>query len=538
MLPIPWRAWLARLGGLWRRSLQLRTILLTLALSAIAVTAIGLTIAGSVRANLFEQRRDQVVAEAGRATLAAQQVFSTAEDAGLADDLDAVRTDALAQVRLLVSSSALVGFQRAPGQPGVPPMVAVASAGFDADEMVSEELQAAVVAGGEGSVSWQPLALVEGDETHPGLIVGSLVRVPDGDLYELFVVYDLHEEQQTLDFVQLTLLLGGAALLLLIAAVAYLVARLVVGPVRLAAETSEEIADGDLDRRLPERGDDELATLARSFNRMTDGLQQQIARLAALSLVQQRFVSDVSHELRTPLTTIRLAGDVLYDQREDFAPATKRTAELLHTQTERFESLLGDLLEMSRYDAGAAELDTEPTNLVRLAEDAIDALAPLAAEKGCAVRIIAPGGHFEAEVDARRVRRILQNLLGNAIDHGEARPIDVHVDSDELAVAIAVRDHGIGMTAEEVDRVVDRFWRADPSRQRTTGGTGLGLAISLEDAALHGGTLEVWSEPGEGSCFLLTLPRRPGGELRGSPVALPPPEPVDPSPPLAEGVTP
>ena len=538
MLPIPWRAWLARLGGLWRRSLQLRTILLTLALSAIAVTAIGLTIAGSVRANLFEQRRDQVVAEAGRATLAAQQVFSTAEDAGLADDLDAVRTDALAQVRLLVSSSALVGFQRAPGQPGVPPMVAVASAGFDADEMVSEELQAAVVAGGEGSVSWQPLALVEGDETHPGLIVGSLVRVPDGDLYELFVVYDLHEEQQTLDFVQLTLLLGGAALLLLIAAVAYLVARLVVGPVRLAAETSEEIADGDLDRRLPERGDDELATLARSFNRMTDGLQQQIARLAALSLVQQRFVSDVSHELRTPLTTIRLAGDVLYDQREDFAPATKRTAELLHTQTERFESLLGDLLEMSRYDAGAAELDTEPTNLVRLAEDAIDALAPLAAEKGCAVRIIAPGGHFEAEVDARRVRRILQNLLGNAIDHGEARPIDVHVDSDELAVAIAVRDHGIGMTAEEVDRVFDRFWRADPSRQRTTGGTGLGLAISLEDAALHGGTLEVWSEPGEGSCFLLTLPRRPGGELRGSPVVLPPPEPVDPSPPLAEGVTP
>ncbi|MCB0922913.1 MAG: HAMP domain-containing histidine kinase, partial [Actinobacteria bacterium] len=176
--------------------------------------------------------------------------------------------------------------------------------------------------------------------------------------------------------------------------------------------------------------------------------------------------------------------------------------------------------------------------LVRLAEDAIDALAPLAAEKGCAVRIIAPGGHFEAEVDARRVRRILQNLLGNAIDHGEARPIDVHVDSDELAVAIAVRDHGIGMTAEEVDRVFDRFWRADPSRQRTTGGTGLGLAISLEDAALHGGTLEVWSEPGEGSCFLLTLPRRPGGELRGSPVALPPPEPVDPSPPLAEGVTP
>jgi two-component system sensor histidine kinase MtrB len=222
-----------------------------------------------------------------------------------------------------------------------------------------------------------------------------------------------------------------------------------------------------------------------------------------------------------------LAGDVLYDQRESFSPTTARTAELLHTQVDRFELLLADLLEMSRYDAGAVDMDTEPTNLVRLAEDAIDAVSTLATSKGSELRLVAPGGYFEADVDARRIRRIVLNLLGNAIDHGEGQPIVVHVDSDQQAIAIAVRDYGVGMTPAAMDRVFDRFWRADPSRQRTTGGTGLGLAISLEDAVLHDGWLEVWSSPGEGSCFRLTIPRQRGGQLSHSPLELPPAEPIE-----------
>ncbi|MCU1534063.1 MAG: histidine kinase, partial [Glaciihabitans sp.] len=204
-----------------------------------------------------------------------------------------------------------------------------------------------------------------------------------------------------------------------------------------------------------------------------------------------------------------------------------------HTQVQRFEILLADLLEMSRYDAGAVELETEPTNLVRLVEEAIEDVASLADSKGSELRLVAPGGYFEAEVEARRVRRILQNLLGNAIDHGEGKPIVVYVDSDSNAVAIAVRDYGIGMTAAAMSRVFDRFWRADPSRQRTTGGTGLGLAIALEDAALHGGWLEVWSSPGEGSCFRLTIPRVLGTTLRSSPIELPPEDPEVPT--LASG---
>jgi two-component system sensor histidine kinase MtrB len=226
--------------------------------------------------------------------------------------------------------------------------------------------------------------------------------------------------------------------------------------------------------------------------------------------------------LRTPLTTIRLASDVLYDQREAFPPSTARTVELLHTQVERFEILLADLLEMSRYDAGAVELAQEPTNLVHLVGDAIESVSSLAESRGSELRLVAPGGYFEAVVDARRIRRIMQNLLSNAIDHGEGRPIVVHVDSNATAIAIAVRDYGIGISAASMEHVFDRFWRADPSRQRVTGGTGLGLAIALEDAVLHGGWLEVWSAPGQGSCFRLTLPREIGATLTSSPLELPP----------------
>lgn len=522
-----WRARLERLVRVWRRSLRVRAVAVTLLLSAIASIAIGAYVAVSVRGNLFDQRREQIVAEAGRATTAAQSVFTQSSSSDNLTNLDDAGDRAIDAIVQGVSSHPYIALQRAPGQGGGIAAPENRQSPAFSDDMVSDALRTAVRAGGLDKVSWQSIRLTDPQTgaTSPGLVAGSLIDIPTAGRYELFLVYDLADVQATLDFVERTLVLGGVALVILIGAVAYLIVRLIVGPVREAADTSEKLAAGQLEERLRERGDDELATLARSFNRMADSLQHQISRLADLSRLQQRFVSDVSHELRTPLTTIRLAGDVLYDQREQFPPATKRTAELLHAQTQRFEVLLGDLLEMSRYDAGAVQLDIEPTNLVRLVEDAVESLQPLAQERGTVVRVVAPGGYFEAEVDARRIRRILQNLLSNAIDHGEGRPIDVHVDSDADAVAIAVRDHGIGMSASDTEHVFDRFWRADPSRQRTTGGTGLGLAIAQEDAAVHGGLLDVWSAPGGGTCFRLTLPRRRGEALRGSPIALPPAEP-------------
>jgi two-component system sensor histidine kinase MtrB len=195
---------------------------------------------------------------------------------------------------------------------------------------------------------------------------------------------------------------------------------------------------------------------------------------------------------------------------------------LLITQIERFESMLTDLLEMSRYDAGAVALEVDEVNIVPLVEDCLDQLGPLAEQKGSDLILEVRGGYGECEVDQRRLRRIVLNFVGNAIDHGEGKPIVTFIDSNEEAVSIAVRDWGVGMKAEEVDRVFDRFWRADPSRQRTTGGTGLGLAIATEDATAHGGRIDVWSKPGEGSCFRLTVPRSPLASWSLSPLPLPP----------------
>lgn len=515
MREFAWRAWLQRMVALWRSSLQLRTVAITVLLSGLAIAIIGTTMGFSVGANLFDARREQVTATTENATLAAQRVFDQAAEQLSPEDRD-VTIYAAAEAISNAAPGAWFTIPPAQGQSGI------TSSGLDPDDLISEELRQAVLNSEEPRTFSQPVALEQDDgSAHPGIVVGSTLDIR-GERYELYLVFDIVDAQETLGFVQQTLAIGGLALVLLIGAVTFIVVRLVVGPVQLAAETSERLAAGDLTVRIPVAGEDVIATLARSFNGMATSLQNQITRLAALSQVQQRFVSDVSHELRTPLTTIRLAGDVLYDQRESFPPATARTAELLHTQVQRFETLLADLLEMSRYDAGAVEMDAEPTNLVRLVEEAIDMVRALAESKGSQLRLVAPGGYFEAEVDSRRIRRILQNLLGNAIDHGEGKPIVVWVDSDADAVAIAVRDYGVGMTPEAMDRVFDRFWRADPSRQRSTGGTGLGLAIALEDAALHGGWLEVWSAEGQGSCFRLTLPRVRGAELASSPLELPP----------------
>ncbi|MBX3093725.1 MAG: HAMP domain-containing histidine kinase [Cryobacterium sp.] len=517
-----------RVVRLWRASLQWRTVAIAVVLSGLAVTVVASYMSVSIGNNLFSSRLDGVLAESSRASNLAQSIFDA--DLATADttrtDLESLSSVVGGTIRSSTTSPGGIGVAilRTPGQTTPVIMTPSTSFGFP-EHVITASLRESVATNIPADrVWWQSVQLAE---SSPGLAVGSLLSVPNAGFYELYLVYDLGDTQQTLNFVQQTLSIGAVLLVILIAIISYVVARLVVKPVRLAADTSQRLAAGELEVRIPEKGEDVIATLARSFNGMADSLQRQITRLAELSRVQQRFVADVSHELRTPLTTIRLAGDVLYDQRETFEPATQRSAELLHNQVQRFEVLLADLLEVSRYDAGAIELELEETNLVRLVEESVESMQLIARERGSDLRLVAEGGYSPIEVDARRIRRILRNLIGNAIEHGEGKPVVVTIDSNETAVALTVQDQGVGISAESIPRVFDRFWRADPSRQRTLGGTGLGLAISLEDAALHGGSLDVWSELGVGTCFRLVLPREQGQPTGEPPLALPPPNPLE-----------
>ena len=295
--------------------------------------------------------------------------------------------------------------------------------------------------------------------------------------------------------------------------VTFLVVRQVVRPVREAAKTAEALSSGDLGKRMDVKGDDEIARLGHAFNEMANSLQLQINRLENLSSVQQRFVGDVTHELRTPLTTLRMAAGMIHSARNTFDPSLQRSVELMMVQLDRFERLLEDLLEISRFDAEVAVIEPVEFDLCLLTTNAISDLRMVASEVGVHIELDRPADSIYIKGDIRRVERILRNLITNAIDHAEAKPINITIRQDEHAVAVAVRDHGIGLDKESSLRVFDRFWRADPSRSRIRGGTGLGLSMALEDARLHNGELEVYGEPGKGANFVLTLPKQAGGEI-------------------------
>jgi two-component system, OmpR family, sensor histidine kinase MtrB len=306
--------------------------------------------------------------------------------------------------------------------------------------------------------------------------------------------------------VQTTLIGAGLALIALLAAIASLVTRWVVVPVRHAAQAAQRLRAGHLGERMTVGGADDLGALATSFNEMAATLQGQLRELEELSKAQRQFVSDVSHELRTPMTTIRMAAEILFDAREGLDAAAARSAELLQSQIERFEVLLVDLLEISRHDANVATLDAEPTDICDLARRSADDAQQLAERRGCRIEFRLPAEPCIAEVDKRRVDRILRNLLVNAVEHGEGKDVYVTVAGDRDTVAVAVRDHGVGLASGQEQLVFERFWRADPARARTTGGTGLGLAIVKHVASNHGGSVAVWSEEGLGSTFTLRIP--------------------------------
>lgn len=345
------------------------------------------------------------------------------------------------------------------------------------------------------------------------LFIGNRIDIPGGGRYEMYVVFSLEQQAQTLNLIENSLLLTGFALIFLIALITWLVVRQVVRPVREAASVASQFTKGDFDLRLPVTSKDELATLAHSFNDMAASIEQQISRLENLSRVQQRFVSDVSHELRTPLTTLRMASEIIYNHRTTFEPPVARSAELLVAQLDRFERLLQDLLEVSRFDAEVAILEPTEFDLVALVKRCVADLGVNSDEKTSGVSTRSDNSVIPVKADMRRVERIMRNLLSNALDHCDGTPIEIRIASTDTEVAVAVRDFGSGLDESSLIRVFDRFWRADPSRARVRGGTGLGLSIALEDARLHNGELDAWGRPGKGANFVMTLPRIAGEQI-------------------------
>jgi two-component system, OmpR family, sensor histidine kinase MtrB len=520
----------------WRRSIQARVVVSTVLLSAIVLTAVGWFLLRQVEQGLVHHRLDSVLAEVGNEDEQSDQLLK----AVLGTDTDADQ-QATGLFQGLVSNGEARGFSVVmvgAGKRNQPldqrgPKATSRMAVLSVPESLVHHFDVLAAARSAPRPSWTYTTIhsraAPGSAGEvPGIAVGTQVVIPaDGSTRTVYYLFPLDDVQQSLALVTRSLLTAGILLLLLIAALTWSLTRQIVTPIRMARRVAERLAAGQLQERLRVSGEDDLARLATSFNQMATSLQRQIRQLEELSRVQRRFVSDVSHELRTPLTTVRLAGSVLHEARGDFDPQTRRSAELLQTELDRFETLLVDLLEISRFDAGAAALDLDDVNLTDVVRRVVDGTRALAEARSTRVVVKAPDTPCLAEADVRRVERIVRNLVTNAIDHAESREIVITVAADDGAAAVAVRDHGVGLAIGEAAMVFNRFWRADPARARTSGGTGLGLAISLEDTHLHGGWLQAWGKPHEGAQFRLTLPRHANQPLRHSPLPLVPDDAAD-----------
>ncbi|MFD9504847.1 MtrAB system histidine kinase MtrB [Streptomyces sp. NPDC060035] len=515
---------------LWRRNLQLRVVAGTLLMSIGVVLLLGFVVIGQVRNGLLDAKGKAAQTQAAGGFAAAQananaplvpggqgddgadgMTANTSWRTELVDQLASGGTNAFNVVALSADSAEQSATSRAPRGSG---SVEASS--------VPQHLREAVDKGPGAFQAYSLIRYSYGKDPQPGLVVGKRLYDVDHNPYELYYLFPLTQEEKSLTLVTTTLATAGLFVVVLLGAIAWFVVRQVVTPVRMAAGIAERLSAGRLQERMKVTGEDDIARLGEAFNKMAQNLQLKIQQLEELSRMQRRFVSDVSHELRTPLTTVRMAADVIHEARVDFDPVTARSAELLGDQLDRFESLLSDLLEISRFDAGAAALEAEPIDLRAVVRRVIGGAEPLAERKGSRISVIGDEQPVVAEADARRVERVLRNLVVNAVEHGEGRDVVVRMGVAQGAVAVAVRDYGVGLKPGEATRVFNRFWRADPARARTTGGTGLGLSIAVEDARLHGGWLQAWGEPGGGSQFRLTLPRTADEPLRGSPIPLEP----------------
>ena len=289
------------------------------------------------------------------------------------------------------------------------------------------------------------------------------------------------------------ILLAGVGIFVVLAAlVGFVLARSALRPVARASSAAHSLAEGLLETRLPVEGKDEFGAWAQSFNEMAAALEAKIAALSAAQARERRFTADVAHELRTPLTALVGEASLLADHLDAMPPESRRPAELLIADVARLRRLVEELMEISRFDAGAEDLQAEEVDVAAL-------VAATVQSRGWDGSVRVEGDGLTLTTDPRRLERIVANLVDNAFEHGGSA-VTVRIGEREVEVA----DDGPGIAPEHLPHLFERFYKADEAR--SGGGTGLGLAIARENALLLGGDLVVESEPGAGSRFTLRLP--------------------------------
>lgn len=366
--------------------------------------------------------------------------------------------------------------------------------------LVSADLRAAVRAG-DRAVSQRVTAAGK-----PWLVLGTPIAItapsgarrPSG--IAVYAARDLSDVEDEISSGLFRSALTTAAVALPLAALlALLAARGVLRPVRDLRDTARRLAAGDLDARSPPQGADELADLTATINEMAASVQSSMAAMERMQADARRFAGDVSHELRTPLSTLTAVMEVLENAADRMEPDARESAQLAILETQRLVALVEDLMEVSRFDAGTAELRLEEVDVSAAVRDCLRA-------RGWLERVeLTATGEITAALDRRRLDVIVANLVGNALRHG-APPVRVAVSASPEQLSVEVTDSGPGLSPEVAAHAFDRFYKADAARARSSG-SGLGLAIALENAHLHGGEIAAGNASGGGARFVLRLPR-------------------------------
>lgn len=501
-----------RLVEFWRTSLQVRLIVSIFVSSLVVMLVLAFALISVITQRLVDQKLDVASQEIDRARFAVEQQINAT---GSANSVQVRITSARASISHSSSESTdlatiydtIIVVDNGDGS------LTTAPEGF----RVPAELRRYV---SEGQVSYQFTPVERADGTvYDALLIGSPTEsdIPGAQVY---LALSMESEASTMALLRGLLSTAGVVVLVLLVGIAWLATQQVILPIRSASRTAQRLAGGHLRERMVVEGEDEMARLAMSFNDMADKLVRQINQLEEYGNLQRQFTSDVSHELRTPLTTVRMAADMIASDSESLAPHTRRASELMTRELDKFEDLLGDLLEISRHDAGVADLSETQIDVRSSLESAWNQVEHLADKLNVRVRFTGLDEPLTIAGDSRRIERILRNLLANAIDHSEGNPVLVNAAANDHAIAITIADRGVGLKEGQEDLVFHRFWRADVSRKRHSGGTGLGLAIAREDAQLHGGILDAIGELGVGSTFRLVLPRTPRGPVDPAPLEL------------------
>lgn len=501
-----------RLVEFWRTSLQVRLIVSIFVSSLVVMLVLAFALISVITQRLVDQKLDVASQEIDRARFAVEQQINAT---GSANSVQVRITSARASISHSSSESTdlatiydtIIVVDNGDGS------LTTAPEGF----RVPAELRRYV---SEGQVSYQFTPVERADGTvYDALLIGSPTEsdIPGAQVY---LALSMESEASTMALLRGLLSTAGVVVLVLLVGIAWLATQQVILPIRSASRTAQRLAGGHLRERMVVEGEDEMARLAMSFNDMADKLVRQINQLEEYGNLQRQFTSDVSHELRTPLTTVRMAADMIASDSESLAPHTRRASELMTRELDKFEDLLGDLLEISRHDAGVADLSETQIDVRSSLESAWNQVEHLADKLNVRVRFTGLDEPLTIAGDSRRIERILRNLLANAIDHSEGNPVLVNAAANDHAIAITIADRGVGLKEGQEDLVFHRFWRADVSRKRHSGGTGLGLAIAREDAQLHGGILDATGELGVGSTFRLVLPRTPRGPVDPAPLEL------------------